>query len=222
MKFTKQTALAILSYAVISPSVSFAAATVYTDKSAFLAATAATSATGSLPNLGLLNIDSITLGSVTATEIIPPNPIGSSIGLLDWSTRLPGNELVFSFESFDYTVVTPVFALGFDIVEPQFDPNINAPFVDSTFTITLRLGATAVDGPFILTPPNDTVAFWGVASIAPFDRVEIRETVGTDDNEFFGQVYTSNVPEPSTAGLLAIGALVCTRRPTKSPKRLNG
>jgi hypothetical protein len=38
----------------------------------------------------------------------------------------------------------PVQAFGFEFVEPQFDPNVNASFVDSTFTVTLRQDSTAV------------------------------------------------------------------------------
>jgi hypothetical protein len=142
----------------------------------------------------------------------------------DVSGRLPGSELSVSFgaegaakEDLNLLPAGPVFSLGFDFVEPQFDPQVNAPFVDSTFTVTVRAGATSLFS-FTFNAPNDAASFVGVWGDQPFDRVEIRETTGDDENEFYGRVYTGSasaaVPEPTACVLLSTGliALLGARR----------
>jgi hypothetical protein len=102
-----------------------------------------------------------------------------------------------------------VYALGFDFVEPQYDANVNAPFIDSTFTVTLKNGAATVNS-FTFNAPNDTTAFVWVWSSVAFNRMEIRETIGGNENEFFGPFYsgtTPTVPLPPTALLLSSGLL---------------
>jgi hypothetical protein len=186
----------------------------FTDQATFLGATGATSATGPLPALGATGTVSTTIGSVTfspgpgATNLIfGPPP--------DWTTRLAGNELAISgVEDLNLQTASPVSALGFNFVEPQSDPNVNETFIDSTFTLSLFLGAAPV-GSAVFTPPNDVASFMGLSSTLLFDRVEIRETIGGNENEFFGEVFTrvgplpgpgGSVPEPSTLALL-LGAL---------------
>ncbi|NQU20937.1 MAG: PEP-CTERM sorting domain-containing protein [Candidatus Nealsonbacteria bacterium] len=125
----------------------------------------------------------------------------------DLTAHIPGPDIGTSdVENINADLASPVLALGFDFVEPEFDPHINAPFVDSTFTVSLLLEAEVLDS-FTFNAPNDTAAFVGVTSSAPFDRVEIRETVGGIENEWFGQFYTAPVPEPSTLFLLAMGVV---------------
>ena len=70
----------------------------------------------------------------------------------------------------------------------------------------VKNGATSLFS-FTFNAPNDTAAFVGVAGATLFDRVEIRETVGTDDNEFYGRVYagTQAIPEPSSLISAALG-----------------
>ena len=59
----------------------------------------------------------------------------------------------------------------------------------------------------LFSPPNDVAAFFGVWSSVAFDAVQIRETTGSAENEFFGTFYTgSQPPAPEPAGL-ALGAL---------------
>lgn len=96
-------------------------------------------------------------------------------------------------------------------VKPNFlDPNIGAPFRDSTFTVTLRQGNVVVDS-FSFNAPDDVAAFVGASSASLFNTIQIRETVGGVENEFFGQFYTaanlprSGVPEPDPWAMMLTG-----------------
>lgn len=185
----------------------------YSDKSAFLAETGASDATGPLPSLGLGSYGSITIGTVKFNI--------SRFSITDISARLPGLEIGISDgangasnESIDTLFAAPVFSAGFDFVEPQFDPHVNRGFTDSTFQVTLKSGAASVST-FSFNAPNDVAAFVGVWSDTAFDKLEIREIVGTDDNEFYGRFYTGTapLPEPTTLSLLAVmGGFVGHRR----------
>jgi hypothetical protein len=196
---------------------------IFSNKAEFLTATGATSATGPLPNLGLVPGGETAMQTVgTVTFSISPPSTQLFIGALgnplvvggDWTTRLPGADIAISgLENLNAALTAPVFSLGFDFVEPENDPNIFAPFIDSTFEVTLLMGSTVVDS-FTFNAPNDTAAFVGVWSNHAFDRAEIRETVGGIENEFFGQFYTGTnplqatpVPEPSTLALFGLGTL---------------
>ncbi|MBX9580414.1 MAG: hypothetical protein K2X87_08910, partial [Gemmataceae bacterium] len=216
--FTARRCLVSLAVLLAASSAADAAFVTFGDKAAFLAATGAADATGPLPTTGLTGPlfppgyteTPITAGSITY--------ISARFLINDLSPRLPGNEYAISFgitgrsnEDLDLVPAAPVFSLGFDFVEPQFDPNVNGPFVDSTFEVTLRSGGSSV-GSFTFNAPNDTAAFVGVWSSVAFDRVLIREIIGGDGNEFFGRVYTGTaplpaaVPEPASVGLVAAGA----------------
>jgi len=205
----KEIIIAVLLIASISMAipakVAQASPTIFTfsDKTIFLAATGATSATGPLPNLGQIPGGAAatqTVGNVTFS-LSPPSSalfIGTG-GAADWTVRLPGPDIGISdVENLNMDLASPVFSLGFDFVKPQTDPNVNAAFGNSTFTVTLKNGATTVDSFNFSSPsiafPTDTADFVGVWSDAAFNRVEIRETVGGIDNEFFGQVYTGIAP----------------------------
>lgn len=185
---------------------------VFTDKASFLTSTGAVDATGPLPATGFI-------GSTGGSPPGPTTAVGSvtfqavRYRFIDLSARLPGNEFAISVgadgrasESLNLSVASPVFSLGFDFVEPENDPNVNETFVDSTFAVTVKNGATSLFS-FTFNAPNDAAAFVGVAGATLFDRVEIRETVGTDDNEFYGRVYTGTqaVPEPSSLASAALG-----------------
>ncbi|HYL65701.1 MAG TPA: hypothetical protein VEU72_00955 [Nitrosopumilaceae archaeon] len=180
----------------------------FNDKTTFLTATGATPATGPLPDLGRIPggaAASQTVGSATFSIAAPSSElfIGTSgVGGItnnDWTLRLPGPDIAISdVENLNIDLASPVFSLGFDFVKPQTDPNINAPFGPSVFTITLKNGATFVDSFTVTSPsaafPTDSADFVGVSSDTAFNRVEIRETTGGIDNEFFGQVYTGTTP----------------------------
>jgi len=131
----------------------------------------------------------------------------------NWTDRLDGSELAISnTEDMDVTVIGlggNVFSLGFDFVEPELDwgRNTTVPFTDSTFTVSLFSGASAVDS-FTFNAPNDQAAFVGVWSTAAqgFDSVQIRETTGGIGNELFGEFYVGSEPVP-VPGAVLLGML---------------
>jgi hypothetical protein len=194
--------------------------TVYTDRNAFLAATGSTSATGALPTGGGGYYSTLTVGSVTFKA--------PSFVVENWSTLLPGTELVVSDgagsvggiynDGIDALFASPVHSAGFDFHEPTASSLIDgcnlAHCVNSSFELQLYNGSTAV-AVLAWTPPKNQATFWGVSSSVAFNRLLVRETVGSDDNEFYGQFYTGStapVPEPSSwmlwaAGVAALGAL---------------
>jgi len=191
---------------------------VFDDKADFLSATGATEAAdfadaaSSGPDMGT----SFTLGNLTFTS-----PTGYKLWIRDWSARLDNEELAISgAEDLDVDISFggEVHSLGFEFVEPESDTNLSGwgkydytYFVDSTFTVTLRSGATDVDS-FTFNAPNDQAAFVGVWSTLPqgFDTVQIRETTGGIGNEFFGEFYvgTQPIPVPGAVllGILGLGA----------------
>jgi hypothetical protein len=209
-----------------------AAIVTFDDKLVFLSATGATSATGALPDFGLIPGGagaSETVGGVTFS-IAPPSSelyIGTAgqTGIVnnDWTTRLTGADIAISdVENLNVELTISVFSLGFDFVEPEDDPNVNEPFIDSTFGVSLFDGGSLVDS-FTFNAANDIAAFVGVWGDTPFNRVEIREIDGGIDNEFFGQIYTGTtpVPIPSTLFLLSSGftGIFLIRRKLKVDKK---
>lgn len=196
------------------------AATLYGDAAAFTATTGATSFSGPLPVTGNVQ-GSMTLGSVTVTA-----PLWLT---LDWSTLLPGREIAIAYgmgdvggsynEGVDFGFAAPMAAAGFFFHEPTLSSGAidgcNTTCVNSTFRITLlNAGGTAV-GSFDWNPPKNTAAFWGVSSPQPFVKMQVREIVGSDDNEFYGQIYAAPaaaVPEPASAALATAGLLTLALR----------
>lgn len=176
-----------------------AAVTAYSDKATFLADTSAAQVSAPYPAAG--PVLSLTSGSVTFDS-------GNDIYFGEYSTRLVGRVASISgLEHLNMQFAAPVYSFGFDFVEPEFDPLVNAAFVDSTFTVTLRKGGLSV-GSFQFNAPNDATAFVGAWSTAAFDRAEIVETTGGIENEFYGQVYAGSlapVPEPATYALMLAG-----------------
>ena len=193
-----------------------AAILTFDDRSSFLAQTGATSATGTLPDLGNVS-PSATVGSVTftqgpaATALI----IGSFGSVTDWTPLNPGSDIALSApEDLDVDFAAPVFSAGFDFVEPDANSDgigCNAQCFDSDFEVTLLLGATTVDM-FSFNAPDNVLAFVGVWSDSAFDRLEIRDITGEIDNEYYGEFYTgvrslSEVPVPAAVWLFGTALL---------------
>jgi len=179
----------------------------FSDKAQFLASTGSTSATGPLPNLSSVG-NSQTIGSVTFS-VLSDSQLYIGRGGGDWTSLHPGNDIAISGpEDLNVDLASPVLALGFDFVEPKNTPCYANICYDSTFTVTLKNGTNTVDS-FMFNAPDDVLAFVGVWTDTPFNRVEIRDTTATSDNEYFGQFYTgtthASVPEPATLLLLGSG-----------------
>lgn len=167
---------------------------------------------GFLADTGAVQRTSIPNGPYPGTYVGSPytnggilftSPAGMYVG--NWSSRLDGAIAINGLENLTVNVLTPspISALGFRFVEPQFDPNVNAPFVDSTFTITVLSNGASL-GSFNFNAPNDQASFYGVASDTPFNEVQIVETVGGSENEFFGQFFTTAVPEPASVAVWSL------------------
>jgi hypothetical protein len=188
-----------------------AAIVTFTDRATFIASTGATGI-GAIPASvsGGFTLGGLTFSDVSGSSMVSTN---------NWSTLIsePTDLAISGVESFNVNAAGPLFAFGFDVHEPttptppgpQFPDTCNTTCVESTFTVTLRNGAALVDA-FTFNAPNDVLAFVGVASTVAFDRIEIRETVGGIDNEFFGNFLIGRVqvvPEPSILALLGLGLL---------------
>ncbi len=163
------------------------------DKTGFLNTTGAISATGPLP---LINAGSPhTINSLT---------FFNSNGLIfgEFTSLLPGNELAVSDkESLTVEIDAPVFAFGFDFVDPDT--------TDGSFTMTLKNGALTVASFAFAAHASNVASFIGVSSDTAFDLVEIVDVQVLNRNEFWGEFFTnsnSSVPEPSSI-ILFTGAL---------------
>lgn len=171
----------------------------YTDRDAFLAATAATSAAGPMPDLGAVG-ESVTLGPLTLTAFPSGNSMavgaGGTPAAPDWMPLLPGNEIALGYENLGIQISTGsrVYALGFDFYEPNLTmPPYGGVPVDSTFEIVLYSFNREV-GRLTFNAPDDQPTFIGVWSGTDFDRVTITDLSGNDDDEYFGEFFVGRLP----------------------------
>lgn len=178
------------------------------NKAAFLAATAATSATGPLPDVGIVldaNVNppaasyplgSLTFGLTFGSDNVAIGAAGTA-AFPDWYPGTPGNDMAFGWERFEVATSGPVYSFGFDIVEPDATmPPFGGTPEESTYDFLfyngpLLIGHVIVDGESI---PNDVETFVGFWSDKPFDRVVINDISGSDDDEFLGEFYTGTTP----------------------------
>jgi hypothetical protein len=162
---------------------------VFESQAAFLAATGAADATGPLPDLGDVANASNPGGSATINTVtfsLAPGGDSLSIGAggtgaaPDWYPQTAGHDIALGFENLRVETAAPVFALGFEIVEPDATmPAWGGTPVDSTLQIRLFLNGAPV-GEFVAGDlPKDVVTFIGVWSDTAFDRVEIVDLTGT-------------------------------------------
>ena len=182
------------------------AADEYIDDAAFSAATGAVSLTGALPDIGAVGT-SVTLGDATLTA---GNTIFVGSG---WSSLMPGGNAIAISGPEDVTISIDTglaTAFGFYFHEPASSTGkldgCNTTCVNSTFDIQFLLGGSLVDS-ILFGPPDDELFFGGIILDELFDEVRFDEIVGTNDNEFFGEMYVARVPEPATLSLLGLGLL---------------
>lgn len=197
----------LLSLAGFSTAAQAANIKTYLDnKAAFLADTGASSATGPLPDVGRvldINVDPLgtyTLGSLTFALTVGSNNVAvgatGSGAEPDWYPEgAPDgiNDIALGYENMQVSTASPVYALGFDFIEPDTTmPSFGGTPVESTYEVLLFDGLALVgQAQFAGTDiPNDVHTFLGVWSDTPFDRVLINDVTGNDDDEFFGEFYT--------------------------------
>jgi hypothetical protein len=189
--------------------------TVYLDQSAFVSATGAASATGPLPDLGAVGTTAV-VGTITFTS--PDLAIGA-MGVPgipgDWYAPTPGNDIALNLEVLEALSATPVYAMGFQIVEPDLTmPEWGSTPKDSEFKVTLFDGPTQIDT-FTFNVEDDVQAFVGVVSDVPFDSLFIVDITGDIDDEYFQEFYTSDNPPVScypdcdASGNLNIDDFIC-------------
>lgn len=197
-----------------------AATTTYSDRATFLAAsgdatdhtTAPFNFTGSRAYSNGLTVNEVS-GTFGSTSVIAFADLGISDAIV-----------VNDVESLDFNFSEQRFGFGLDIVESTTPFSASrtdgcgvTTCVESTFTFTFLNGGSVV-GSEVISPANDTVVFFGVTSDLGFDKVEMRETTGSNDDERFGGFVSTAapapVPLPASALLLlaGVGGLAAMRR----------
>ena len=187
----------------------------YHDKAAFLADTAATSATGPLPDvgkvldvgtsdpLGTYALGSLTFSLTVGSDNVSVGAVGTAAAP-NWYPQTPEHDMALGFERMQVATGGLVYSFGFDFVEPDVTmPDFGGTPEDSTYEILLFNGPALVgQAQFAGTDiPNDVQTFLGVWSDQPFDRVVINDITGNDDDEFFGEFYTGTLPAGCTVNL---------------------
>jgi hypothetical protein len=139
------------------------------------------------------------LDSTTYTDKFSPNPYVVISGVENFNAVV--------------TFASAIYAFGMDVYEPTSPSLFNGcnvtTCVESTFELSFLNGASLLET-IIFSPANDILDFIGYSNASAFDRIEVRETVGTNDNEMFGNFVTSTtqlnaVPLPGGLPLLAAG-----------------
>ena len=176
----------------------------YADDTAFSLATGAISLTGPLPDIGNQGT-SVTLGNATLSA---GNTIFVETG---WSTLLPNNIgiAISGVENLDISIDSGLAkAFGFYFHEPGSSTaklnGCNTTCAVSLFDIAFYRNGAFIDST-AFDPPDDVLHFFGVVLDEAFDEVRFRETQGSNDNEFYGEMYVTAVPEPTSLLLAGLG-----------------
>ena len=171
---------------------------VFTNKSEFLEATAATNCTGLLPRLpGFVPGGLLHLGAVTFSISSPSVRFQCN----EFTPLLPGGELLITgTENLNADFDEAVTVAGFDFLDTTTGSGGSCPGRDSTFALTLRDGLTVV-ATFAFNAPDDIASFIGVQSSLPFRRLEIRETSGGCENDYCGSFFCRAVPPAPSASI---------------------
>jgi hypothetical protein len=154
---------------------------------------------------------SLTLGTLTYSL----GPDTTKLFSGDYTPLIPGNEFAISgVENLDIQSSSGVFSLGFDFFEPTTPA--------STFSATLFNNSTNL-GSVTFSVPIDVLSFVGIWGDSEFNRVEIRETVGSGANQLFGQFYTGTsaplVATPVPPALVLFGSALAGLAALRKKKR---
>ena len=210
-------------------------AKIFTTQSDFVSETGALQAPA-IPDVGKVNPTGEALGDMTLSIAAPSEALlfgtlGNSFpsSPTPWTDLLDGNQIAISGpENLNVDLASPAFSFGFQFVEASdATPHINGPFVESIFEVTLKNSAGDVVQSYELNPDNDTALFSGIWTSSPFSRVEIREMVGGIGNEYFGQLFSGdlpfseivNIPEPASLGLLVAGMVLAVKGTSRRTRR---
>jgi len=172
----------------------------YTDKALFLADTGAESASGPLPNLGVVGsakLGSVNVGIAPGGDDLAIGPFGTDAAP-DWCPLIPGHDIAQGYENLQLDLDEPVTSLGLDFVQPDATmPPYGGTPVDSTFELSLFADDVLVGQVQFSAIPVDVLTFLGVSSDTPFNRVtlvDITDSPFVDDDEFYGEIYTAPGP----------------------------
>ena len=192
----------------------------YNDEAGF-DALAGTTISVPLPDADDVGVGPYAVGPLTFTSNSGTLFFG---GTDHWSTLIAGEELAISGkEEFTLEIAGGTTALSFLLHQPGTSTAIvdgcNAACVASTFSFSIYSGATLLDS-FIQAPSFDLADFFGFYDAGGFDKIVITETVGTNDNEFFGEfrIAATVIPLPATLPLMMVGlgAIAVFRRRRKT------
>jgi len=208
----------------LAPAAHASSVTTYADLATFTSATGATSV-GALPSTGGVGTSEV-LGDLTFSTNIN---LVFGIGRGGWSTLISGNELAISgLSSFNVDFGKAVGSFGFYIHEPsttrQWQDGTNTDdFWESVFSLKLFSGTSQI-GATSFAPENDTAVFFGLQADQTFDRIEIVETTGASENEFFGGFMSgvTTLPRPLSRSVLSASATTPVPLPAGLPLLILG